>query len=347
MSSVDLKPGNMKYRFLGRTGLKVSALSLGGWITYGGQVGDDASYKCMEEAWRLGINYFDTAEIYAAGECEKSMGAAIKKLGWKRTDLVISTKVFFGDGGSGPNDKGLSRKHIIEGVDKCLERLQLDYVEIVMAHRPDPLTPMEEIVRAFTHVINTGKAMYWGGSEWSAFEIEHAIHIADKYNLIAPIADQIQYNAFDRHMEEADYEQVFKLYGYGTTVWSPLASGLLSGKYNDGIPKDSRLGLDDPFMKRFRDELSTDAGKAKIEKVKKLAEIAKTLDCTTAQLALAWCLKNPNVSTVITGASRPSQVTENVKALEVEEKITDEVYSQIEKILANKPEAKNLFGRWK
>jgi aryl-alcohol dehydrogenase-like predicted oxidoreductase len=199
-------------------------------------------------------------------------------------------------------------------MDASLKRLQLDYVDIIMAHRPDQLTPMEEIVRGFTHIINSGKALYWGTSEWSAFEIEHAHHIATKYNLIAPIADQPQYNMFARDRFEKEYAPLYKIYGYGTTIWSPLASGLLSGKYNDGIPQDSRLAIqNDPFMKKFREELETEEGKAKIEKIKKLAKIAEEIGGTTAALALAWCLKNPNVSTVITGASKPEQVTMNVK----------------------------------
>jgi len=345
MSSAELDTSQMKYRFLGNTGLKVSALSLGGWVTYGGQVGGDESAKCMEEAWRLGINYYDTAEVYAGGKCEEAMGAAIKKLGWKRTDLVLSTKIFWG--GKGPNDTGLSRKHILEAMDACLKRLQMDYVDIIMAHRPDPLTPMEEVVRAFSHLVNTGKALYWGGSEWSAFEIEHAHHIATKHNLVAPVVDQPQYNCFHRRIEEPDFKQIFKLYNYGTTIWSPLASGLLSGKYNQGIPEGSRLSnRNDPILKKFGDELETPAGKAKIEKVKSIGKLAEELGCTTAQLALAWCLKYDNVSTVITGASRPEQVTENVKALAVVDKITPEIQERIEKILDNKPAASPSFGRW-
>lgn len=346
--SAEFKTGDMEYRFLGNTGLKVSALSFGGWVTIGkgAQIEDDQAYKCMAEAWKNGINYYDTAEVYAAGECEKSMGAAIKKLGWKRSDLVLSTKIFWG-AGSGPNDKGLSRKHILEAMDACLSRLQMDYVDIVMAHRPDALTPMEETVRAFTHIVNSGKALYWGGSEWSPYQISEAMHMATKHNLIAPVVDQPQYNCFERHIEESDYQQLFKTYNYGTTIWSPLASGLLSGKYNDGIPEGSRFTLqNDPFIKMFRDELSTPGGKAKIEKVRKMTEIAKSLDCSMAQLALAWCLKYDHVSTVITGASRPEQVTENIKALTVAKKITPEIYAKIEKILDNKPAGIQLYGRW-
>ncbi|ODQ54925.1 Aldo/keto reductase [Saitoella complicata NRRL Y-17804] len=334
----------MQYRFLGATGLKVSALSLGGWITYGGQVTGDGAAECMAKAWEYGINYFDTAEVYANGECEKAMGAAIQKLGWNRSDYVISTKLYWG--GAGPNDKGLSRKHLLEGMKKSLERLQLDYVDIVMAHRPDPLTPMEEIVRAFTKIVNDGHALYWGTSEWSAFEIEHAHHVATKYNLIAPSVDQPQYNLLERNKLEKEFVPLFKLYEYGTTIWSPLSSGILTGKYNDGIPEDGRLARDDPIMKKFRDGLSTEEGKAKLEKVRKLTKVAEKLGATTAQLALAWCLKNPNVSTVITGASKPEQVDENVKALEILEKIDDGVMKEIDEIFQNKPAEQELFGRW-
>jgi len=235
---------------------------------------------------------------------------------------------------------------VIEGMNNSLERLQLDYVDVIMAHRPDQSTPMEEVVRGFTHLIETGKALYWGTSEWSAYEIERAHHMATKHNLIAPIADQPQYNLFTRERFEKEYSPLYKEYKYGTTIWSPLASGILSGKYNDGIPNDSRLALkDDPFMKRMRDELETPGGKSKIEKVKALAKVADDLGTNIAALSLAWCLKNPNVSTVITGASKPEQVTMNVKALDILPKMTDKIMEKIEEIMANKPAPHDTYGR--
>jgi len=335
----------MEYRFLGNSGLKVSVLSYGGWVTVGGQIGHDISKNCLEAAWKSGCNYFDTAEAYAGGESEKVFGTALKELGWKRSDYVISTKLYWG--GPGPNDKGTSRKHLIEGMDASLKRLQLDYVDIVFAHRCDYLTPMEETVRAFTKIIQDGKALYWGGSEWTAFQIEHAHHIADKYGLIAPIADQCQYHAFERQKLDGEYLPLYDLYKYGTTIWSPLAGGILTGKYNDGIPEGSRFAMkDDPMMKSFADRLATPEGKEKIEKVRKLTKIAEEIGSTTAQLALAFCIKNPHVSTVITGASKPEQVTENFKAMQVAKKIDDKILARIEEILGNKPEKLSLFGRW-
>ncbi|KAG0023610.1 hypothetical protein BGZ81_008061 [Podila clonocystis] len=326
----------MEYRYLGRSGLMVSALSLGGWVTYGGQVGPEVAQACMKTAYDNGINFFDTAEVYSGGQCEIDMGVAIRKFGWKRSDLVISTKIFWG--GKGPNDRGLSRKHIIEGTDASLKRLQLDYVDLLYAHRPDPDTPMEEVVRAFNHVINQGKAFYWGTSEWSAQQITEAHAVAQRLNLIGPLMEQPQYNMFHRDRVEKEYLPLYKTYGMGTTTWSPLASGLLSGKYNSGIPADSRLAIEDnAVMKRLRDGLGSEDGRVKISKVVKLGEIAKELDCTTSQLALAWCLKNPNLSSVITGASKPSQIEENVKSLQVVPLLTPEIMENIEQVLLNKP----------
>ncbi|KAF9557983.1 hypothetical protein EC968_007331 [Mortierella alpina] len=327
----------MEYRYLGNSGLMVSCLSLGGWVTYGGQVGPEVAQQCMKTAFDLGINFFDTAEVYSGGKCEIDMGIAIRKFGWKRSDLVISTKIFWG--GKGPNDRGLSRKHIIEGTDACLKRLQLDYVDLLYAHRPDPDTPMEEIVRAFNHVINQGKAFYWGTSEWSAQQITEAHAVAQRLNLIAPLMEQPQYNMFHRDRVEKEYLPLFKNFGMGSTIWSPLASGMLTGKYNDGtIPADSRLAIqDNPVMQRLRGNLESEDGRVKIAKVVKLRKVADLLDCTTSQLALAWCLKNPNVSSVITGASKPSQIEENIKALQIVPLLTEEIMESIEEILQNKP----------
>jgi voltage-dependent potassium channel beta subunit len=320
----------MKYRRLGKAGIKVSELSLGAWVTYGGQVGEESAEKCMAAAWEHGVNFFDNAEAYADGNAEIVMGNVFKKLGWRREDFVVSTKIFWG--GKGPNDTGLSHKHVIEGVNNALRRLQVDYVDMVFCHRPDRNTPIEETVRAFDQIIRSGKAFYWGTSEWSAAEIMRADGLARQYGLTPPVMEQPQYNMFERQRMEKEHLILFSELGYGTTIWSPLASGLLSGKYNDGIPADSRANL--PGYEWLKKHVITPE---RIEKVKKLVPIAGDLGCTMAQLALAWCLKNPNVSTVITGASRPEQVHENMKALEVVEKLTPEIMQQIDDILDNNP----------
>lgn len=321
----------MKYRHLGKAGIKLSALSLGAWVTYGGQVGEDIAEKCMRVAYDAGVNFFDNAEAYAGGNAEIVMGNVIRKLAWRREDLVISTKIFWG--GKGPNDRGLSHKHIIEGVNNALRRLQMDYVDLVFCHRPDPETPIEETVRAMDVVIKQGKAFYWGTSEWSAGEILRADGIARQYGLTPPSMEQPQYNMFHRNIFEIEYDSIFKQLGYGTTIWSPLASGVLSGKYANGIPADSRAAL--PGFDWLQERQIT---AERIEKVKQLSVIAADLGCTMSQLALAWCLKNPNVSTVITGASRPEQVVENMKAMDVEDKLTPGVMEKIELVLDNKPE---------
>jgi len=320
----------VKYRHLGKAGIKLSELSLGAWVTYGGQVGEDVAEKCMLAAYEAGVNFFDNAEAYAKGNAEIVMGNVIKRLGWRREDLVISTKVFWG--GKGPNDRGLSHKHIIEGVNNSLRRLQMDYVDLLFCHRPDPETPIEETVRAMDIIVKSGKAFYWGTSEWSAGEIIRADGIARQYNLTPPSMEQPEYNMFHRDIFENEYDPIFTQLGYGTTIWSPLASGLLTGKYADGIPTNSRASL--PGYEWLQEETITPE---RVEKVKRLAPVASELGCTTAQLALAWCLKNPNVSTVITGASRPKQVTENMKAADMVEKLTPDVMEHIDQILGNKP----------
>jgi voltage-dependent potassium channel beta subunit len=324
----------VEYRYLGRSGLQVSALSLGGWVTWGQQVGEDIAYETMVEAQKNGVNFFDTAEVYAEGRSEIAMGKAIKRAGWKRSDLVLSTKLFWG--GEGVNDKGLSRKHIIEGLEASLARLQLDYVDLLFCHRPDKRTPIEETVRAMTHVINQGKVYYWGTSEWSAQEIMEAHAIARREHLIPPLMEQPEYNMFARERFEKEYARLYSEVGLGTTIFSPLASGLLTGKYNNGLPEGTRASL--PGYEWLREEFEKPETAQKIEKVKQLVPIAQELGCTLAQLGLAWCLKNPNVSTVITGASKVSQVTENMQALDVLPKLTSEIMERIEKILSNKPE---------
>lgn len=323
----------MEYRHLGRSGLQVSALSFGAWVTFGKQLDEDLAYQCMKAAFDAGVNFFDNAEVYADGQAEILMGRVIQRAGWKRSDLVISTKIFWG--GKGPNDVGLSRKHIIEGTNAALARLQLDYVDLIFCHRPDIRTPIEETVRAMNYLINQGKALYWGTSEWSAAQIMEAYGIARREHLIPPTMEQPQYNMLHRERVEKEYAPLYREIGLGTTVWSPLASGILTGKYNEGIPAGSRMSLEG--YEWLRQRLESPEGQANLEKARRLAPIAAELGCTQAQLALAWCLKNPNVSTVITGASRPEQVIENMAALDVVPKLTDEVMARIEDILQNKP----------
>lgn len=341
----------MEYRNLGRTGLRVSVLSLGAWITYGGQNDVEDAYQCMTAAYDAGVNFFDNAEGYAAGNAEIVMGEVIKKAGWRRSDLVISTKIFFGARKApGVNDRGLSRKHIIEGMNESLKRLQLDYVDIVFCHRPDPLTPLEETVRAMNYLLDQGKAFYWGTSEWSAQQITEAYAIAKELGLVPPQCEQPQYNMLHRTRFEKEYDHLYANLGLGTTIWSPLASGLLSGKYtrevlSGKIPENSRLASSGPGQ-WLLSGLKSGEGLNGLEErdpekifnaIDKLLPIAKELNVTLAQLAIAWTIKNPNVSSVITGASRREQVEENMKALEVSHRLTPEIINRIDEVLGNKP----------
>ncbi|KAI9033019.1 NADP-dependent oxidoreductase domain-containing protein [Hyaloraphidium curvatum] len=328
----------MEYRRLGDAGIRVSALSLGGWVTYGKQVGQDATSACMKTAFAFGANFFDTAEVYAAGKSEIEMGKAVKELGAARQDLVIATKIYWGSG-SGVNSQGLSKKHIIEGTTASLERLGLDYVDLLFAHRPDDTVPMREIVRAFNHVLDKGQALYWGTSEWRTDQLLEAHRVAEKLGLEGPQMEQPEYNMFNRQKMEVDYLPLFKNFGMGTTIWSPLASGVLTGKYLSGVPADSRFGANkDPFMVGLAQRvLESDTAKKRMSIVENLKPVADSLGCTMAQMALAWTLKNPNVSTCITGASKPEQVTENMKALNVVPKLTDDVMKQLDEILGTKP----------
>jgi len=321
----------MEYRFLGNTGLKVSSLSLGAWVTFGDQMDVDAAYGVMKEAFDHGVNFFDNAEAYAAGEAEILMGKAIKKAGWKRSDLVLSTKIYWG--GKGPNDNGLSRKHIIEGTLAALERLQTSYVDLIFCHRPDLYTPIEETVRAMNYVINSGMAFYWGTSEWSAEQIREAYEIAKREHLIGPSMEQPQYNMFHREKLEKEYLKLFADYKMGTTIWSPLASGILTGKYNKEIPSGSRLSLAKYawLSKRY---VESDMNKAR-----KLEELANNAGIPMTQMALGWCLKNQNVSTVITGATNTDQVKVNMGTLDIIDKLNPEIMNEIEVILQNKPAA--------
>lgn len=317
----------MNYRRLGKSGLKVSELSLGSWVTYGGQVGDGPAKACLHAAHELGVNFFDGAEAYSQGRAEEVMGRVIKESKWRRESLVLSTKVFWG--GDGPNDTGLSHKHVIEGVHAALRRFQTDYVDLAFCHRPDPNTPIEETVRAMDILVRQGKVFYWGTSEWSAKELQDAFAIAKEHGLTPPTMEQPQYNLFVRGRVEVEYEPLYEAHGLGTTIWSPLASGVLSGKYQQGVPQGARLGM--PEYEWLQKRLLTPAHLASVGR---LEPIAKELGCTLAQLSLAWCLKNPRVSTVITGATKPEQVHENLKALEVVPKLTPDVMARVEKAIA-------------
>ena len=329
----------MEFRHLGKSGLQLSALSLGAWVTYGNQVGEDVAYQCMVAAYDAGVNFFDNAEAYGNGNAEIVMGNVLKKTGWKRSDLVISTKIFWG--GKGPNDTGLSYKHIMEGTNASLKRLQLEYVDLLFCHRPDVYTPVEETVWAMNQVLREGKAFYWGTSQWSAQQIMDAYGFARREHLIPPVMEQPEYNMLNRERFEVEYAPIFKKLGYGSTIWSPLASGVLTGKYNNGVQEGTRMSL--KGMGWLRRELESEEGQRNIEKVRQLEPVAKELGATLSQLAIAWCLKNPNVSTVITGASRPEQVFENMRALEVQERLTDEIMERIEGILQNKPEGEEDY----
>ncbi|KAI0522024.1 putative voltage-gated K channel beta subunit [Xylaria bambusicola] len=332
----------MTYRFLGRSGLQVSAISLGGWLTYGGYTENEKSFECMKAAYESGINFFDCAEVYSGGKSEEVMGEAIRKFGWKRNDLVISTKIYWGGAfGDNPvNNKGLSRKHIIEGMDASLKRLGLDYVDLIYAHRPDRQTPMEETVRAFNHLINTGKALYWGTSMWSADEIAQAWRYADKLGLIGPVMEQPEYNMLSREKVELEYAHLYREVGTGLTVFSPLRQGLLSGKYKDGIPEDSRFAQSQvEFVKGWWQRTGKEKFDGIIKQINELEPIANDLGIKQSTLALAWVLKNPHVSSAIIGASSADQVYENVRAVGAVEKLTPEIMDKIDSILNNKPPA--------
>jgi voltage-dependent potassium channel beta subunit len=322
----------MEYRRLGKSGLLVSEFSFGAWVTFAKQVGEDAAASIMGYAYDNGINFFDNAESYEKGNAEIVMGEALKKLGWARDTYVVSSKVFWG--GDRPNQKGLSMKHVTEGCHKALKRLQVDYLDLYFCHRPDVDTPIEETVRAMHNLIVQGKVLYWGTSEWTAQQITEAHMVARREHLTPPTMEQPEYNMFRREKVESEYLPVYEL-GLGTTIWSPLASGFLTGKYNDGIPADSRVNL--PGYEWLKNNLESEAGKAKIEKVKKLAVLAKEAGLPVHHMALLWCLANPRVSTVILGASKKAQLEDNLKALDSKAKLTPDVVAEIEKILGNKP----------
>lgn len=323
----------MEYRHLGKSGLKVTALSFGSWTTFALNVDEDLAYQLMIKAWESGVNFFDNAEVYANGASEIIMGKALKRAGWKRSDYVISTKIFWG--GNGPNDNGLSRKHIIEGTHAALKRLDLEYVDLIFCHRPDIHTPVEETVWAMNHILNQGKAFYWGTSEWPASMIKAAYDFARREHLIPPLMEQPEYNMFNRQKVEMDYLPLYEEFGLGTTIWSPLASGILTNKYAAGIPEGSRLSLkENEWLKK---RLETSEGREKLRKASDLQNIALELDMTLAQFSLAWCLKNPHVSTVITGATKASQIDENMQSLSMIDRLSPDVMRKIENILMNAP----------
>jgi voltage-dependent potassium channel beta subunit len=317
----------MEYRRLGKSGLQVSALSFGSWLTFGNQIDDQTAEELMVKAYDSGINFFDNAEGYAVGKSEIVMGNILHKLNWSRDTFVVSSKVFWG--GSKPNQTGLSRKHVIEACHAALKRLQVDYLDLYFCHRPDSNTPIEETVRAMSDLVHQGKILYWGTSEWAAEEIEQAYQIAERYFLVPPTMEQPQYNLFHRHRVEIEYKHLYHK-GLGTTIWSPLASGLLTGKYNEGNITDTRAEL--PKMDWLKDLLVGAGAQAKIPIVKKLDDMAKSLETTLPILAIAWCLKNPNVSTVILGASKVWQLEENLKALPLLGKLNNFVMKEIERI---------------
>ena len=331
----------MEYRRMGKTGLQLGVLSYGSWVTFSKQVDDTASDRLMGLAYDSGINFFDNAEGYEGGMSEQLMGRTLSKKNWDRTSFCVSSKVFFGLYGKDnkPNQGGLSRKHITEACHGALQRLRVDYLDLFFCHRPDPETPMEEIVWTMNILLQQGKILYWGTSEWSAAEIMEAHKVADKLNLIGPAMEQPQYNLFERQKIEVDYVRIFSGVGMGTTIWSPLASGLLSGKYNNGIPEGSRLSLDNYGWLKER-TMQED----KLNKVRKLDKVAKELNTSLATLSIAWCIHNPDVTTAILGATKEKQLIENLGAVEVYHKLTPAVMSEIELIMGTKPARASAGG---
>jgi len=327
----------MEYQNLGKSGLKVSRLSSGSWLTFGKQIENNTAENLMDLAYEHGVNFFDNAEIYARGESERVMGEILKKKQWDRDSYLVSSKVFFGFRGTKntkPNQNGLSRKHIFEACNQALSRLQVDYLDLYFCHRPDKSVPMEETVWAMHNLIQQGKVLYWGTSEWSAQEIMEAQMVAKQYNLIAPIVEQPQYNMLHRQKVEVEYSQIYKTVGLGTTIWSPLASGILSGKYNDGMPEKTRLSMEGMEWLKDANLLNEN-----LDKAKNLTALAKEIGISMPKLAIAWCLKNENVSTVILGASKKEQLQETLTSIDALDLLNEEVMEKIENILDNKPAA--------
>lgn len=325
----------MEYRRLGKTGLQLSILSFGSWVTFHKQIDDKLSDRLMGIAYDNGINFFDNAEVYTLGESEKMMGRVLKQKNWDRTSYTVSSKAYFGSRGKNnkPNQTGLSRKHLVEACHEALQRLQLDYLDLYFCHRPDKHTPIEEVVWTMNHLIQQGKIFYWGTSEWSAQEIMEAHMVARQHHLIGPAMEQPEYNLFNRVKMEREYLQIFRNIGLGTTIWSPLASGLLTGKYNKGIPADSRLGL--PGFEWLKDRQFV---QDKLDRVARLERIAKDLNASLATFSIAWCIRNPNVTTAILGATREEQLTENLKALDVYPQLTLDIMEAVDQIMGTAPE---------
>jgi voltage-dependent potassium channel beta subunit len=323
----------MEYRRLGKSGLLLSELSLGSWVTFGHQVGENIAEDCMKLAYDNGVNFFDNAEAYASGKSEEVMGKVLKKMGWDRTSYVVSTKVFWG--GKLPNQIGLSKKHIIEACNNSLKRMQQEYVDLFFCHRPDKNTPIEETVRAMQTLLDQGKILYWGTSEWSAQEIMEAYSVARQYGLTPPTMEQPQYNMFNRYRVEVEYSKLYSEIGLGTTIWSPLASGILSNRHFNGIAKDSRFEL--PNMEWLKERILSDEGQANLQKARMLNDFALELGISLPQLAVAWCLKNKHVSTVMLGASKLEQLKETIKSNEYQQISSTEIENRLEEILQNKP----------
>ena len=324
----------MEYRRMGKSGLQLSVLSYGSWVTFHKQIDDSLADELMGIAYDNGVNFFDNAEVYARGESERLMGRVLKKKNWDRTSYTVSSKAFFGSRGpeNKPNQTGLSRKHLVEACQEAMQRLQVDYLDLYFCHRPDKNVPIEEVVWTMNLLIQQGKILYWGTSEWSGVEIMEAHRIAEAYRLIGPVVEQPQYNLLERAKMEREFDTIFKTVGMGTTIWSPLASGLLTGKYNNGIPEDSRMALQG--FEWLKDQWVIDD---KLAKVRELTALADELGVPLSTLSIAWTLKNPNVTTAILGATRKEQLEENLKALETAEKLTPEVLQRIEDIVQTKP----------
>jgi voltage-dependent potassium channel beta subunit len=324
----------MEYRRLGRSGLQLSVLSFGSWVSFHKQIDDSIADELMGIAYDNGVNFFDNAEVYALGKSEEMMGRVLKKKNWDRTSYVVSSKAYFGWRGkeNKPNQTGLSRKHLVEACHEAMQRLQVDYLDLYYCHRPDKNTPIEEVVLTMNTLIQQGKILYWGTSEWSGVEIMEAHRVAQQYRLIGPTMEQPEYNIFNRHKLENEYLEVFKNVGLGTTIWSPLASGLLTGKYNDGIPEGTRLAI--PGFEWLKDKTFVED---KLSKVRAYQKIADELGVSMAALSIAWCIKNQNVSTAILGATKKEQLTENLKALDVLSKLNDEVMVKIDEVFGTKP----------
>jgi len=323
----------MEYNRLGKTGLQISRLSLGSWLTFGKQIENNIAEELMDLAYDKGVNFFDNAEIYSRGESERVMGKVLKKKGWRRDSYIVSSKAFFGDGGQLPTQKGLNRKHLVEACEAAMQRLQVDYLDLFFCHRPDKQTPIEETVWSMHNLIQQGKVLYWGTSEWSAQEIMEAHMVAQRYNLIGPSMEQPQYNMLHRQKVEVEYSQIYKTVGLGTTIWSPLASGILSGKYNDTTPDATRFSIEGlEWLKE------ANLVEEKLNTIRALSGLTKELGISMPKLAIAWCLKNENVSTVILGASKKNQLEETLTSFQEVDKLTDEVMEKIEEILGNQPQ---------